>query len=119
MRGFSLAELLVTMAILIGLLLAIFNLLPGALLAVADAQDQLAASTVAQAVLEQERMLPGNQLANGVNAFPTTANGFTPTVTITRPSTDQKLVDISVDVAWQNKIGPHLITRELQIYTLQ
>ncbi|MHB2016382.1 MAG: hypothetical protein ACYCW6_05480 [Candidatus Xenobia bacterium] len=118
-RGISIAESLVSMAILIGLMLTIFNLLPGGLLAIEDAQEQLRASLVAQSMLEQARVLPAAQLKDVTQSETVDPFFTTETLTVAHDPGDSHLVTLTAAVGWSNKISPQAITRHLQIYTLQ
>ena len=104
----SLAETILASCILGLVVLAIFNLLPGSLLAMRQAEHQIRAQQLAQELLEKTRERPFEELLVGrptPQPLPEDAAGvtFTPALEIYQiPATDPDLIKrIRVTVDWR------------------
>ena len=119
-RGVSLVEMLVTLAVLVLVLLALFTLIPASLLLVKRAELRMRASALAQTILEQQSARPYTQIALGpaqLNAVVSDKVEFSPRLEVnpvgTRPPECAK--ELVVTLTWSYHDRPDQLRARLTV----
>jgi Tfp pilus assembly protein PilV len=117
MRGFTLIEGLVSMAIVTFVLFAAIGLYPSSVMATIQAGDQITATSMAQQILEDARLQDFASVAVGAQEQPSQTvqtHVYAISETVTQPAADVK--QIVVTVSWTGRTGAESTTYQTAIF---